>query len=112
MEGAAEIYKEAIRMNRQDPLPYLRLARIRTRMGVHEEAIDILRTALQVARLSTNEEAMVVRQIHEICSTQLGDPARAAPDLARYLERQPEGEHRKWARSELIYIKGRIRGDG
>ncbi len=81
-------------------------------MGMHEEAIDILRTAFQVARLSTQEESMVVRLIHEICSTQLGNPARAAPDLARYLERQPEGEHRGWARRELIYIKARIRKDG
>lgn len=112
VEGAAEIYKEAIWMNRRDPLPYLRLARIRTRMGVHGEAVDLLRTALQVARLSTQEEAMVVRQIHEICSTQLGDPGRAAPDLARYLERQPEGEHRDWARRELSYIKERIRENG
>ena len=112
MEGAAEIYKEAIRMNRQDPVPYLRLARIRSRMGMHEEAIDILRTAFQVARLSTQEESMVVRLIHEICSKQLGEPARAAPDLARYLERQPEGVHRGWARRELIYIKARIRKDG
>ena len=112
VEGAAEIYKEAIWMNRRDPLPYLRLARIRTRMGVHGEAVDLLRTALQVARLSTQEEAMVVRQIHEICSTQLGDPGRAAPDLARYLERQPEGEHGEWARRELSYIKERIRENG
>ena len=32
-------------MNRRDPLPYLRLASIRTRAGFHEEAIDILRRA-------------------------------------------------------------------
>lgn len=112
LAGAAAIYKEAIWTNRRDPLPYLRLASIRTRMGAHEEAIDILRTALQVARLSAQEQARVVRQIHEIYSTQLGDAARAAPDLARYLEREPEGEHGDWARRELADIKERIRENG
>ena len=112
LKGAEAIYKEAIWRKRRDPLPYLRLARVRTRMGVHEGAVDILRTALEVARLSTEEEALAVRQIHEIYSTQLGDPARAAPDLARYLERNPEGEHGEWARRELAYIKESLREDG
>ena len=49
---------------------------------------------------------------HEISLTGLGDSARAAPDLVRYLERQPEGEHGEWARRELAYIKERIREEG
>ena len=109
IEGATELYKEAIGRNRRDPLPYLRLAGIRTRAGLHEEAIDILRRALGVARFSPQGEALAVREIHEISSTRLGDSARAAPDLVRYLERQPEGEDREWARRELAYIKEHIR---
>ena len=109
LEGAAKIYKEAIWMNRRDPQAYLRLAGLRTRAGLHEEAIDILRRALGVARFSAQGEALAVREIHEISSTRLGDPARAAPDLAQYLERRPEGEHGEWARRELAYIKERIR---
>ncbi len=112
LEGAAEIYKEAIWRNRRHPLAYRQLASLRTRAGLHEEAIDILRRALGVARFSSLEEALAVREIHEISLTGLGDPARAAPDLARYLERQPEGEHGEWARRELDYIKERIREDG
>ncbi len=112
IEGATELYKRAIGRNRRDPLPYLRLAGIQTRAGLHEEAIDILRRALGVARFSPKGEALAVREIHEISSTHLGDSARAAPDLARYLEGQPEGEHGEWARRELDYIKERIREDG
>ena len=112
LEGAAEIYKEAIWTNRRDPLAYLQLASLRNRTGLHEEAIDILRRALGVARFSSLGEALAVREIHEISSTHLGDSARAAPDLARYLEGQPEGEHGEWARRELDYIKERIREDG
>ena len=112
LEGAVEIYKEAIWTNRRDPLAYVQLASLRNRMGLHEEAIDILRRALGVARFSSLGEALAVREIHEIFSTRLGDSAKAAPDLARYLERQPEGEHGEWARRELAYIKGRIREDG
>ena len=48
---------------------------------------------------------MTIMEIHEIFSTKLGDPARAAPDLARYLDRQPEGGYAKWAQRELAYIK-------
>ena len=112
LQAAAAIYKEAIWMNRRDLLAYLRLADIRTRTGLHEEAIDILRRALEVARLDPKGQAMAVREIHEIASLGLGDPARAAPDLARYLERQPEGEAGEWARHELAYIKERMRDDG
>lgn len=112
LEGAVKIYKEAMWMNRRDPQAYLRLAALRTRSGLHEEAIDVLRRALRVARFSALGKALAVREIHEISSTRLGDLARAAPDLARYLEDQPQGEHEEWARRELAYIKERIREDG
>lgn len=111
LEVAVEIYEEAIRTNRKDPVPYLRLAGIRTRTGLHEEAIEILRKALGVARLSTQGEALAVREIHEISSTRLGDSTLAAPDLARYLEGQPDGVNEEWARRELANIKRRIRED-
>ena len=104
-EGAAEIYNEAIFTNRRHPMAYLQLASVRVRSGLYEEAIDVLRRALATARFTPHEEAMAIREIHEIYSTKLGDPTRAAPDLARYLERQPPGEYGKWARSELAYIK-------
>ena len=112
LEGAVEIYEEAIWTNRRDPLAYFRLASLRTRVGLHEEAIDILRRALRVARFGRHGEALAVREIHEISSTRLDDSARAAPDLARYLEREPEGEHGEWARRELAYIKDRNREEG
>jgi len=85
LDGAVEIYKEAIFTNRRHPLAYLRLAAT----GQHEEAIDILRTALATVRFTPHGEFLAIREIHEIFSTKLGDPARAAPDLAGYLERQP-----------------------
>lgn len=112
LEGAEEIYEEAIRMNRRDPQPYLRLASIRNRTGLHEEAIEILRRALGVARFSTHGEGLAVREIHEISSTRLGNPANAAPDLARYLEKEPAGQNGEWARRELAHIKERIREEG
>lgn len=112
LEGAIEIYKDAIWMNRKDPEAYVRLAALRNRAGLYEEAIDILRRALVVAQFSALGKALVVREIHEISSTRLGDSARAAPDLARYLEGQSEGEHAEWARRELAYIKEHMGEDG
>ena len=111
LEGASEIYKEAIWTNRRDPVPYLRLARVQARTGCHEQAIHVLREALGTARFSAQEEALAVREIHEISSTQLGDSRLAAPDLARYLERNPRGVHREWASRELAAIKHRIHED-
>jgi len=105
-----KIYKDAIWRKKRDPLPYLRLASIRNRMGLHEEAIDILRKALGVARFSPQGAALAVREIHEISSNGLGDSSRSAPDLARYLEGQPDGVNEEWARRELAGIKGRIAG--
>ena len=93
-------------------MPYLGLAGIQTRAGLHEEAIDVLRRGLSVARFTPLGEALAVREIHEISSTRLGNSARAAPDLVRYLESEPEGKHGEWARRELADIKQRIREDG
>ncbi len=112
IEGATEVYEEAIRRKRRDPMPYLGLAGVQTRAGFHEEAIDVLRRGLSVARFTPLGEALAVREIHEISSTRLGNSARAAPDLVRYLESEPEGEHGEWARRELADIKQRIREEG
>ena len=109
LEGAIEIYKEAIRVTRRDPMPYLRLAAIRTREGNHEESIDILRAGLSVARFNPRGRALAVREICEISTSGLGNSARAAADLVRYLEHEPEGEDGEWARRELADIKERIR---
>ena len=81
-------------------------------LGQHEEAIAILRTGLATARFTPHGESLAIREIHEILSTKLGDPARAAPDLARYLERQPVATYGKWARQELAYIKEHLLEDG
>jgi tetratricopeptide (TPR) repeat protein len=112
LEEAAEVYEEAIGLRRRTLLPYLRLADIRSRMGVHDEAIRILRSAIDTARPKGQEESFVIRRIVEICSTSLGNRARAAPDLAGFLERRPEGEHAEWARHELAFIKAEIREQG
>ena len=112
LEEAAEVYQEAIWLRRRSPLPYIRLAEIRSRMGLHDQAIRILREAIATARLGAQEESFVIRRIVEISSTSLGNRPRAAPDLVRFLERGPVGEHEEWARSELASIKAQIRDEG
>ena len=76
LEGAAEIYKEAMWTNRRNPQAYLRLADLRTREGLHEEAVDILRRALDVARFSPLGEALAVREIHEIVCRNLTEAVK------------------------------------
>lgn len=111
LDRAVEVYKDAIWMNKRNLMPYLKLADLRTRTGLHEEAIGVLRKALKVARLTPKTHALAIREIHEIATLGLGNAARAAPDLARYLERQPEGEDGEWARRELADIKESLRDD-
>ena len=81
-------------------------------MGVHDDAIRILRSAIDTARPRGQEESFVIRRIVEICSTSLGNRAHAAPDLAGFLERRAESEHAEWVRRELAFIKAEIRDQG
>lgn len=107
---AADVYLKAIETNPRDGTPYIRLARILSQTGDYEQAILTLRTAFQRARLGADQEAFLVRQIHEICLAKLGDESRSIDDLRRLLERQREGKHAEWARRQLSEIKrGRAR---
>ena len=65
------------------------------------------------ARLNRDQDAFAVRQICEICSTKLTDPALAVEDLHLFLERQPDGQHAEWASQELREIEEEfVRGSG
>ena len=102
--AACHAYREANRRDARDPIPYLAMARILSRQRNPAAAVEALRDALHRAELSPEQEVLVLQRIVEIREDQ-GRRAAAAPDLARYLERSPDGRGAPWARRELDEIK-------
>ncbi len=101
---AIEIYLDAIARRPRSLEPYLRLSALRVREREYEEALRVLREARRIARLSAEEEAVVARRVHSICSRHLGRAALARPELEWLIERQRRSEHATWARWRLREI--------
>ena len=112
-DEAVRLYEEAIENNPRQGTPYMRMARAFTKQGDHDAALASLRRGLLTARVNADQEAFLVRQIFEICSTKLGDPTLAVEDLRLFRERQPDGQHAEWASQELREIEeGSVPGSG
>lgn len=111
-EAAIRIYEDALADDPREASTYVRLARALAGAGTPDEAVVVLRRGFVRAALTPDQEAFFVRQIHELCSRRLGDPARSADDLELLLERQPEGRHAEWARRALAEIEGRAPDGG
>ncbi len=106
---AAEAYEMAVSEYPEDPEPYLCLARmLRDEMGRPEDAIRWFKRARAEATVSDAQGLLISRELVEIYMVNLGEPARAAPELSRLAERYagtPEGD---WARDELADVKRRM----
>ena len=105
-DDAIAVYQEAIDETPSDPDPYLRIARmLADKASNPEKAAVWLQRALQETELQGRWEIVLVRELAELYRDRIGEPARAAPLLARIADRyegSPDGE---WAREELAYIK-------
>ena len=99
-----------------DPVPYLRLARIhRDHLDDQEAAVGWFKRALRDARAGPGQELLARRELIELYLNRSGEPQRAAPDLARLAEERPDTPEGQWAARELADLKERIRldsGDG
>lgn len=102
--AALGAWRQAGREDPTDPAPYFALARIHLRLGRSPHAVEVLRDAFARAELSHVEEVRALQWIVDARERQ-GNRAAAAPDLARYLERNPNGPAAAWARGELAAIK-------
>lgn len=106
-DAALAAYREANRADAGAPLPYLASARLLERRGESEGAVQTLRDALARARFSPEQEVLCLRRLADMFAD-AGHRRRAAGDLARYLERRPEGVGAAWARAELQAIKDEV----
>lgn len=109
-DAALAAYREAHSADPGAPLPYLAMARLRERRGEREGAVQTLRDALARARLSPEQEVLCLRRLADM-HADAGHPRGAAGDLARYLERRPDGLGAAWARAELRDIKDEVARD-
>ncbi len=104
---AADAYELLTLENPRDPEPYIQLARLhRDRLDDLERAVRWFRRALRDAEISSGQEILVLREIVEIYTHRLGEPARAGPYLARIAEKYPETPDGQWAERELDELVG------
>ena len=103
---AAAAYELAISEYPDDPEPYLCLARLlRDDMGRYEEAARWFKRARYEAQISDGQALLASREMIELYTVQLGQPAKAAPELARLAEKYEGTPEGNWARDELAEVK-------
>jgi len=68
-------------------------------------ALAWLRRARVAQRLSPAHDALIVREIVELCADGLHEPLRAAPELAQLAASRPGTPDGEWARRELERIR-------
>ncbi len=109
--NAATLYRDYIKANPTDGEACLRLARLlRDHLGRYDEAAHWFRAARQSGKQSSRGELLITRELIEMALAQQRDPPRAAPELARLVERFPGTPEARWAREELAEIRKRIAG--
>ena len=110
-EEAIAVYEEFVQAEPHVPEPYLHIARIlRDDLKRYEEAVRWFKRARGEAHLGAGNKARVSREVAEIYMSRLGEPAKAAPALARLAEEFPESPEGKWAAAELLDVKRQIQG--
>lgn len=112
IEAAIETHWQSIERDPGDVVPYLRIARLLHReKGRSRDAASVLRRAVRDAEVDERQDAFLVRSLYEACHDSDRGARSAAPDLARYLERRPDGAAADWARRELADIKEELQRD-
>ena len=109
---AADAYELSILEHPKDSEPYIQLARLhRDHLDDMERAVRWFRKALRDADISSGKEIMISREIVEIYTHRLGEPAMAGPYLARIAEKYPKTPDGQWAERELDELVGLKSGE-
>ena len=95
-----------------DPEPYLEISRLLTdKVSDPEKGAVWLQRAIMETELPGSWEMVIVRALTEVFRDRVGEPARAAPLLARIAERREGSPDGEWAREELAKLKRLIADD-
>ncbi len=106
LDAALAAYESTVAEDPGDPQPYIDVARLyRDRLDRPAEALAWFRRAAAATRLTPAHDALVVRELTELCVDRLHQPLRAAPELARLARSRPDALEGQWARRELDRIR-------
>lgn len=92
-----------------DPEPLVRGAHILRDAGRYADAVTWLRRALDRVPAGGPRDAMITREMVEVIRYHTGQPAAAAPELARMADRHRGTPHGEWAQRELGEVRQTIR---
>ena len=99
---AVDAYELLVIEHPYDSEPFIRLARLhRDRLDDLEGAVRWFRRALNETKMASGREILAIREIVEIYTHRMGEPAMAGPFLARLAEKYPDTPDGQWAEREL-----------
>lgn len=108
-EAAIAEFERDIAAEPRKSEPYLHIARLhRDKLGNFDESIAWFRRARAAGALSPAEDQLVSREIVEIWTARLKQPARAIPELARLAETAAGTPNGEWARAELAALRATL----
>jgi len=112
-EEAVTAFELAVAEDAADPTPYLRVARIyRDHLDRPLDAARWFRRALGESALPTGLAILARRELIDLYVHRMGEPARAAPELARMAEEMAGTPDGAWAARELEEVKARMSTEG
>lgn len=107
-EDAVTAFELAVAEHPDDPVPYLRIARVsRDHLDAPERAARWFKRGRDESEMSDGQRRIVTRELIELYR-RVGEPTRAAPELARLAELFPDTREGRWAREELAEVKKMI----
>lgn len=110
---AVTAFELAVAEDAADPMPYLRVARIyRDQLDRPLDAARWFRRALGESAMPPGLAILARRELIELYVHRMGEPARAAPELARMAEEMAGTPDGAWAARELEEVKGRMAAEG
>lgn len=111
-EEAVHLYEEAAGADPADPEPCVRLAHLhRDETGDLEAAARWFREARRREGTGDDLDRQISRELIELHRSQMDDPRRAMPELARFAERFPEDPWTERVRDELRQLKEEMDGE-
>ncbi|MEM7417231.1 MAG: hypothetical protein AAF389_17140 [Gemmatimonadota bacterium] len=112
-EMAVTAFEDAILEGPEDPVPYIRVARLqRDRLQDYEGAARWFKRGLAEAGMTPGQRLLTCRELVELYETKMGAPEKAAPLLARIAAERPDEPDGLFAAETLARIKSDMRRDG
>ena len=106
-EAAIDQYLLAIKKNKKDPTPRMKLANLYYQLGDYDNCLTYMNDALRVSkRMSPDDRCTLVNRIADVYLQHKGDTASAVAVLKRIVEGLPTSKYAEYARDRISQIEG------